>query len=530
MMSLIVGLSSCTVKTAVPRSGKDPYGVQITPAVRLEKSKVLPAHGKVGDTIKIFGSGIAKHLDEVSILFNGQKAKIMNATDTSAEVIVPPFASTGNINARVKQEYSFGPKFRVDGDMEVDQSFPSVRGADGTIMDIASMTNGQYIIVGDFTNYDNANISGGINRVARINHDGTLDHNFDYGKKLNGKYTGTSSIVNCVASLEDTAYLVAGNFSRFSGYNHVYNIARLNYDGSLDTMTVDLPSSDTMEVSSLFGGVLGSVNGMHVQDDGKIILTGFFRYYVRLNYDLTAKDGRDSLHLDSTLVNYIVRINQDGSLDKTYHFDQAANRGKSGANGPINSSLLLPNGKLIIAGNFTKYDGEKVNRIARLNTDGSLDPTFKPGAGSDQEIYDVVRQSDGKLIIGGNFNSFDNNRVKHIARLNADGSFDNSFEIDGEGPNGPVFNLGVMPSGEVLVSGFFVKYNDIIRNGFVVLNHDGTMNNSYNTNGGLIAGGQNFSGLINGFLQLPSENAFLAIGSFTKFDRLTNNRIMKINY
>lgn len=527
--AVFTAISSCTVDTPAPRSGKDPYGSSIVPAVKLDRSKVLPDHGKVGDTIQVFGVGFAEHLDDVVILFNGQSAEIISATDSTAKVVVPTFASSGRINARVKQEYSFGPQFRVDGQMNVDQNFPSIRGANGAIMDIEPLPNGQYLIVGDFTNYDNANIDGGINRVARINHDGTLDHNFEYGKKLNGKITGSSSIVNCAAVLDDGSYLVAGAFSSFSGYSYVQSIAHLNQDGTLDTVTIDRPSGDTLVVSTLLGGVNGTVNGMHVQDDGKIIITGLFRYYLRPDYFLTSVSGRDSLHLDSTLVNFIARLNPDGSLDTTYNYDLGQHRGKESVNGPINASVLLPDGKLIIAGNFTKYNGKSINRIARLNTDGSLDETFKPGEGADQEIYDVILQPDGKLVIGGSFNHYDQQRTAHIARLNTDGTFDASFKV-GEGPNGPVIDLGIMPAGHIIASGFFIRYNDITRNGFVILNSDGSLSEAYNTNGGLSSGGISFSGIITDVVQLPDENAFLTVGTFTKFDGFTNNRIMRIAY
>lgn len=522
---------SCTVKDLSPRSGKDPYGNSIVPAVRLDRSKVIPEEGQVGDTVQVFGTGIAKHIDEIIIMFNDQSAEIIESTDSSAKIIVPPFASTGNINARVGQEYSFGPKFRVNGDMKVDQSFPSIRGANRAIMDIFPIAGGKFMITGDFTNYDNANIDGGINRVAVINHDGSLNTNFEYGKRLNGKRTGSPSIVNSGAVLNDGKYLVAGAFGSYGGYNNVHSIARLNDDGTLDTMTVDLPSGDTLEVSALVGGVIGSINDLHVQDDGKILVTGLFRYYVKPDYFLTSvTTGRDSTHLDSTRVNFLARLNKDGSLDTTYNYNLNTQSGKESVNGPIKKSILLPDGKLIIVGNFTKYNGKSANRIARIKTDGSLDQTFKPGEGADLTIEDVVVQPDGKLLICGSFNHFDGERAAHIARLNEDGSFDESFKADYEGANGPLLKIGLMPDGKVIATGFFVKYNDIVRNGFVVLNSDGSMNENLNTNSGFTAGGSSLSGTVTGFLQLPAENAFMVIGTFTKFDGYTSNRIMKIEY
>jgi hypothetical protein len=42
---------------------------------------------------------------------------------------------------------------------------------------------------------------------------------------------------------------------------------------------------------------------------------------------------------------------------------------------------LQPNGQLVVAGEFTSVNSTNRNNIARLNSDGSLDPTFDPGIG-----------------------------------------------------------------------------------------------------------------------------------------------------
>lgn len=529
---VIVGLLesvSCTKDSVSTRNGKDPYRDTVTPAVVLDRSRVSPSEGKVGDVIMVYGNGFAKHKDKLSILFNGQPATIISVTDSTATVKVPALASTGNISAQVEQEYSFGPSFRVDGPMSVDQTFPSVRGANNTIQNILPLDGGQYLIVGDFTNYDNANIDGGINRVARINGDGTLDHNFEYGKLLGGGFSGSPSTVSAAASVSGGKYLVAGGFASYDNYAYVNSIALLNQDGSLDTMTVSLPSGDTMEVSALKGGISGSINTLHVQSDGKILVTGLFRYYVSLNHSLTTVSGRDSLHLDSTIVNYIARLNADGSLDTTYNYDLTNHRGNVSVDGVITSSLLQSDGKLIIVGNFTKYNGQAANKIARLNPDGSLDNTFESGAGADQAIYDISVQPDGKYIIAGTFNSYNHQAANRIARINPNGSIDPSFAV-GLGPDGVVTKTSVLPQGQVLVSGIFVNFDNIVRNGFVVLNANGTINDQYNTNGGLTTNANSFAGVISGFIQLPAEKAFLAIGSFTQFDGYSCNRIMKITY
>ena len=84
-------------------------------------------------------------------------------------------------------------------------------------------------------------------------------------------------------------------------------------------------------------------------------------------------------------------------------------------------------GKIIIGGNFNSYESTLRNRIARLNPDGSIDPTFNPGAGANALVLSLVLQPDGKILVGGSFSTFDGALRSRIARLNQDGSLDTSF-------------------------------------------------------------------------------------------------------
>jgi len=516
-------LPGCS-KDNVAQSGKDPYQDTVTPAILISKGGVLPDRGYVNDEITIRGKGFRDHQTELSILFNGQAGTILSVTDSTVKVKVPSFASTGNITAQVGQQYFFGPFFRVLGVMETDTVYPSARGANNTIQDIIPVEGGRYLVVGDFTNFDNANIDGGVNRVARINGDGTLDRSFRYGKN-----TGAPATVVKAATLPDGKYLVAGSFASYEGLPYVSSIARLYNNGGLETMNVTRPSGKVQPASALKGGVSGIVTGLHVQQDGKMIVAGYFRYYVRPNFNLVSVSGADSLHLDSTMVNFLARLNTDGSLDTGYNYDLVNHRGKESVNGAINRSILLPDGKLLIAGVFTKYNGQEVQRIARLNTDGSLDQTFKSSVGANYPIYDLAVQPDGKYVVTGPFTTYANVTVPHLARIEADGTLDPSLQA-GKGVDGTIYNISVMPQGEIVLSGAFTKFNDVMRNNFVVLNPDGSLHATYNTNGGINMGTNDVNGAISRVLQLPGEKAMLVTGSFTRFDFRQCNRVLRIRY
>jgi len=107
----------------------------------------------------------------------------------------------------------------------------------------------------------------------------------------------------------------------------------------------------------------------------------------------------------------VARLNSDGSVDQS--FTPAA------VNGVVND-ILEYRGKVYIVGNFTTVGGVPRNRVARLNSDGSLDTSFDPGAGPDAAVYSVAAQSTGGILIAGAFQTVNSFSTPGIARLNAE--------------------------------------------------------------------------------------------------------------
>ncbi|MBO9732167.1 MAG: DUF5008 domain-containing protein [Chitinophaga sp.] len=524
LIALMATLGACK-KESISTNGKNPYQETVLPAIYINKDGISPGKGRPGDEVVIMGKGFEKNKDKLSILFNGVKAAVVSLTDTTVRVKIPAQAATGNVAAQVDQQYFFGPFFRVLGAFEMDTLYPSQVGADDGINDIIPVEDGKYLIVGNFTNYGNSSKEGKLSRVARINHDGTVDNSFGPDKK-----NGTNTTVRTAVALPTAGkYLVAGSFNNYEGVGYVNSIALLNNNGSLAAEKIFLPSGKDLSVSALKGGISGSVGNMHLQNDGKILLTGSFRFFVQPNFQLTSSLGLDSVHLDSVQINGLVRLMPDGGLDSTYNYNLAQHMGNEGANGDIVRSILLPDGKLLIAGTFTKYNGQAVNRIARLNTDGSLDPSFTPGVGADQVIYNMERQADGKILLVGGFNNFGGMPVPHIARINDNGVIDPTFNV-GKGSNGYIFNIGFMPGGEIILSGAFTKFGDLQRNNMIVLTANGAIHPAYNSNGGITLNSALGRGSINKIVQQAGEKSMLVVGSFTRFDYRVANRIARVTY
>jgi hypothetical protein len=86
----------------------------------------------------------------------------------------------------------------------------------------------------------------------------------------------------------------------------------------------------------------------------------------------------------------------------------------------VNSIVVEPDGKILIGGLFTTFNGTNRNRIARLKANGSLDTTLNPGTGADGGVRTISLESDGKVLIGGDFTTVNGVVRPYVARLFGD--------------------------------------------------------------------------------------------------------------
>ena len=255
--------------------------------------------------------------------------------------------------------------------------------------------------------------------------------------------------------------LVGGLFNHVEGQPDYQGVARYNDDGTLDTAF----KVKTDEF----------VKAIAVQSDGKILIGGQFHYVYPSDTPLTA-----------TQIWGIARLNADGTLDSGF-INAPAGQVKS--NHPVRGIAVQPaDGKIVIGGYFTLIDGEPRNRIARLNADGTLDTSFNVGTGANGNIEDVKLQSDGKILISGSFTQVQGIDILGVARLNPDGSLDPTFRpnLDNPGaPNGawtgnfPVFQMALQSDGKILINGGTLQYAGKNHAGVVRLNPNGTPDNTF---------------------------------------------------
>jgi hypothetical protein len=191
---------------------------------------------------------------------------------------------------------------------------------------------------------------------------------------------------------------------------------------------------------------------------------------VSLNLTLTGAVGSPSAAvlniIDTDTVN-----EQPGAEDVT--FDEFA-----GCNGSVFALALQTNQQLIVGGDFTQANKVPRNCIARLNADGSLDTSFSSpaaGMGANDQVRAVAVQTDGRIVIGGFFTNVNSVVVNRIARLNYDGTLDSLFN-PGSGADSPVYAVAeafVAGQRKVVVGGAFNHLDGVGANGIGRLNDDG---------------------------------------------------------
>ncbi len=378
---------------------------------------------------------------------------------------------------------------RLNSDGSADMAFTTATGTgfNSTVSALTLLVNGQILAGGSFTSHNGVTV----NRFARLTSNGARDAGF--------LTLGFTSTVNAIGVLPSQRMIVGGLFSSFLNPSNAattrLRFAKLNPDGSLDTAgnyairspgsinsVLPLPGGKLLitgffttlrgitvptavaqilpngTVDSTFNnggsGANSNVYSAITQPDGKIIITGF----------LTSYNG--------VTANGIARLNADGTLDPT--FDAGAGLGGSAGY----TLALLPGGRVFVGGVFTTVNGVARNRVAVLTGSGDLDTTFNPGTGASSSVYCSTVQTDGKIVIGGAFTTYNGLAANFLARLNGNGTQDSTFTI-GTGPTSNITAVAVQNDGKVVIGGFFGAFNGTTRNGVARLSAAGVLDTTF---------------------------------------------------
>ena len=301
----------------------------------------------------------------------------------------------------------------------------------GPVYATAVQPDGRIVIGGAFTAVNN---SSSRDHLARLFADGSLDTTFF------NTGSGVSSTVWCLAVQTDGRIVIGGDFTSVNGTAR-NRVARLNANGTVDASFV--PTNT----------ITSSVLAVAAQSDNKVIIGGSFYGYS------PAYNGR---------------LNADGTVDTAF---------SSYPNGAVNAIGIQSDGKIVIGGAFTQVNGASRNHIARLNTDGSLDNTFQNGlSGASSTVRCLQIQTDGKILIGGDFTGVNNTSRGYVARLTSTGALDTGF-VSYPGASAPVYALAVQTDNSVVIGGNFTSYASYNLSHVARLYADGTRDTSFAASG-----------------------------------------------
>jgi len=335
-----------------------------------------------------------------------------------------------------------------------------------------------------------------------------------------GNPTATAMEVKKIYPLQDGGYIL-GNTGRVQkdrgspcepviyeskglnlGYHNIYPVVKVNANGRMDcdfkleatgtnAMYILPDGNGKLYVDGALAGGIGLYSSYYVGEPNKINTHGFAiarfleengaldGYFVRArepetgiffgdfypphktgwlyhNVFVMALEQSSAIPFESKLVvagkrqydrnvplKHVWRINPDGSYDQSFQASGLNKNQPSHDSGYIGKIRTLPSGDILIGGGFTDVEGVDYRSLVRLNADGTLDTNFRVaannlsdysgfnhGLGDARGVRDFAVQPNGKIIAVGQFSKTVNGKtIRNIARLNSDGSLDESFNL-----------------------------------------------------------------------------------------------------
>lgn len=379
---------------------------------------------------------------------------------------------------------------RLNMDGSADASFNNNLTATPDAFSVAIQNDGKIIIGGDD---ENSPFNGFVNGFRRVNADGTTDVSFDA--------TILDATIRTLAIESDGKILVGGRIASVNGVPK-NGIVRLLPDGTID------PSFTANFTAGAQGQ--GVVYAINILGSGHYLVGGFFSVVnneqklglVRLNLD-GSLDPDFSSGIDPTAELFNARVETITVLTSE-------------------SLLLSGTGFSIGTGTQARFGIARIISVPETTGPGGemgeatgeeIDSTFNPNAGTNGEIKIVIFQEDGKILIGGDFTSVNNTPRNAIARLNANGTLDATFD-SGTGPNASIFAMALTLEGKILIGGDFTSYNGTAAGGVARINLDGSIDNTFSSGTGVTGGNARVLGISAGL----NSNYIFLVGDFNAYD------------
>ncbi|UIR55382.1 DUF5008 domain-containing protein [Sphingobacterium sp. SRCM116780] len=405
-------------------TGEDPYaGGKGSLGIGFITNYPTPNVAKPGELVDFNVKGLKPYLGKIDFFVNNTKVEIVTAQDSLVTIKVPAEISSGDAKIVVDGQVFYGPRLEIEGNTSLDENYGMINGFRGSVYDILPNAGG-FIVAGYFNNFENEAVDKETyrNGIHFIDASGKTSSTMSFGKG-----TGATGGVNSIAKLSNGSFIVGGNFTSFNG-KQVYGLAKLYSNGELDSTVVDVinttenPKNSLDTVSSFNAGVYGGpvLKVFSVTDD-KVIVVGNFSRYFKIDYDYSSRDNRRSI---VTEAKHVIRLRSDGSLDSTYIIkNEGANGMILDATMIDNERILVIgsftsyNGKAAPGIVCLNADGSV---DPAFNLSGSITRFLSVTYNEENEKIALTGIFSG---LGGNANA------KSVALLNTDGSVDNQFVL-----------------------------------------------------------------------------------------------------
>ncbi|WP_244199295.1 T9SS sorting signal type C domain-containing protein [Flavobacterium psychrolimnae] len=419
-----------------------------------------------------------------------------------------------------------GRIIRLNSNGTVDATFLQGTGFDANVSALATQADGKILVGGDFLNFNSVKAS----RIIRLNPDGSIDNSFISG-------SGFSNVVEVIKVNAAGAIMIGGSFTGsyngtdvnrvvlldpFGVINPGFDIGSGPQSGAVNALAEDLANSWYIGGSftvfdSQTQGRLARIDGVGTLDFGYLTAgVGFDNSVLKviaLSDNKTMAFGNFT-KFNGTICNRVTRLSEDGVLDSSF------NNAATGANNSIKTAVVQPDGKIVIAGVFTNYNGVVRNKIARIQANGEIDAAFTIGTGFNNQVYALALQPDGKIIVAGNFTNYNGVLISRVVRLLPDGTLDSGFTI-GSGADAIVDCILVQPDGKIVLGGQFSLFNGISYNRMVRLNPNGSIDSGFSIGAGFDKNVYSIA--------LQSDNKLIIGGSFTSYKGVSTKRLLRLN-
>jgi uncharacterized delta-60 repeat protein len=414
-----------------------------------------------------------------------------------------------------------GSLIRLNSDGTIDESFqPFEIGTNDYVSSFFVQSSGKIVVAGAF-------VKNGYSDIIRLQSDGSIDNTFahfsssfvvwpiiadadenmyfqDQGiykiDKDGNTQNGFSLSINEGGNVSDMAIsqgrlILGGQFSTVNGVTR-QNIAVINLDGSVNDLQYGPVSSNFSQLEAMSDGRL-IVNALNSVDaystNGSLLNTIAYNGIENISVDTHDNlliSGSANLSTKDGKYPFVVKLKTDLSVDEKFKSTISLTTG-------ISAVAADRNGKILLGGDYGVLEVNSTNsKLVRVLQDGQLDTSFHPEI-TPRTIVRIVPRFDGKILVA----------HEELTRLHESGLKDSSFNVPVfSGNSGNSLNDLKVRSGKIFISGFFNTINSFSSPGVVMLNEDGTVNETFKSpfpENSYVAG-----------IDFQSDNKIIAIGGF----------------